>query len=314
MGRMLEAMNRMARPTPLEDIAPAQAVSEPRPEDGSADAADGSEEVPFIEVGGRGKAVDASPSVLLTPLPRTAESRHLDLPAPHAPILTEAVHRRFLFRPVETVPKTGRVAAEIIAYHDGAHPVSEQYRALLDRIQANLPGTEAPVLLFMALTRGAGTTTTLLNLAVTWSKHARQRVVAVDANLEHPALAKRLGSVPEAGLAEVLQGKHGLEQALVETPQPGLHMLGAPVARPAGQLLSEDNVRWLSARLRERFDGVLIDGPTWQPSRDPVPFANIADAVYLILDASEADTPAVRQATRSLTQRGCRLGGLILGQ
>ncbi len=314
MGRMLEAMNRIARPTSLEDIAPAETGSETSNEADETAPASESEEVPYIEVGGRGKAVDASPSVLLTPPPRTVDSRHLDMPAPRAPMLTDAVHRRFIFRPLETVARTGRVAAEIIAYHDGAHAVSEQYRVLLERIQANLPGTEAPVLLFMALTRGAGATTTLLNLAVTWCKHARQRVVVVEANLEQTALAKRLGVAPEAGIADVLRGKRALEQALVEGPQSGLHLLAGTAPESGCQLLGEENVLWLCARLRERFEVILVDGITWQPGRDSLPFLTSADAVYLVLDAAEADSPAVRQATRALAQRGCRLGGLILGQ
>jgi Mrp family chromosome partitioning ATPase len=314
MGRMLEAMNRNARQRSLEDVAAPESVSPPSHEDAAAGSADESDEVPFIEVGGRDKAVDGSPSVLQAPLPRALDRRPVDGPLPRAPILTEAVHRRFIFRPVEPAAKTGRVAAEVIAYHDATHAVSEQYRALLARIQSTLPASEAPVVLLMALKRGAGTTTTLLNLAVTWCKQGHQRVVAVDAHAERPALARRLGVAPEAGLADVLGGRRALEQALVESPQTGLYLLGTAVAERTGQFLSEENVRWLLARLRERYEAVLVDGPTWDPARDSAPFLSVADAVYLVLDGSEADTPAVRQATRCLAQRGCRLGGLILGQ
>src|SRR5262249_15643457 len=121
MGRMLEAMNRITRQASLEDGAAAETNPEPHHDDASSDSADTSEEVPFIEVGGRGKAVDASPSVLQGPSPMTMESRLSDLAAPRSPMLTEAVHRRFIFRPMEAAVKTGRVAGEIIAFHDATH-------------------------------------------------------------------------------------------------------------------------------------------------------------------------------------------------
>ena len=313
MGRMLEAMKRVAGQAAQENSTPAEAASEP-PAEPVPDPARDSEEIPFIEVGGRDRAVDASPSVLTAPLPKKLQTRHPVLPSPRSPLLTEANKRGVTFRPAEPfMPQgTGRIAAEIIAYHDPCHAVSEQYRGLLAKIEANMPAAEKPVLGFMALVGGTDTTTTIVNLAVTWCMQSKQRVVMFDAN--RSALAGKVGVVPPANLGDLLRGKRALEEALVESPQQNLHVLAALAAEEMSPLLTDENIRWLMARLRERFDVVLVDGPAWESSRDPASFAAAMDAVYLVLDASEADIPAVRQATRALAQRGCRLGGQILCQ
>jgi len=323
MGRMLEAMKRVARQAPQEESSPAEAVSQAPAEPEAAADATCTEEVPFIEVGGRGKPMDASPSVLIVPVPKvlpdasgSVQKQHLDNLSPRPSFLAAGAQRSFSFRAGEPIARarTLRVAPEIIAFHDETHPVSEQYRTLFGKIQENMLAGEPPVLLFTAVAAGAGTTTTLLNLAVTCCKHGKQRVVVVDANVARPAVARRLGVIHAVGLAEVLNGTAALEQALVVGPQADLHVLAATTPVEAGRLLGEDNVRWLAARLRERFDIVLVDGPAWESSHDAAALASVADAVYLVLDAADADTPAVRKVTRTLAQRGWRLGGLILGQ
>jgi Mrp family chromosome partitioning ATPase len=279
--------------------------------------------VPFIEVGGRGRKVEASPSVLLVPLPKSspdyadsASKQRIDLPSSRMPVPASGGQRGFSFRASDAAApaKAARIASEILAFHDEANPVSEQYRTLLARIQETLPAGATPVLLFTAIAPGAGTTTMLLNLAVTWSRHGKQRVVVVDANLTRPAVASRLGMVPAMGLAEVLSGSAGLERALIASAQPDLHILAATTSPHGREVLAEENVRWLAARLRERFDVVLVDGPAWESSGDRAALAAVADVIYLVVEAADADTPAVHKVTRTLAQRGWRLGGLIIGQ
>jgi Mrp family chromosome partitioning ATPase len=198
--------------------------------------------------------------------------------------------------------------------HDAAHPVSEQYRTLWAKIQDELPGAGPHVLLFTAAARGVGTTTAVLNLAVTSCAGGGRRVVVVDANLARPAAAGRLGMTHGPGLAEVVRGSAALEQALAATSPPRLHVLAAGAPTQAAELLLQDSVRWLAARLRERFDLILVDAPVWEACPVDSILAGVADAVYVVVDATDADAPAVHELRRTLAQRGCRCGGLIVVQ
>src|SRR5437868_2275479 len=78
-----------------------------------------------------------------------------------------------------------------------AHAAGRHYRELADalRRQSNGPGPSA--LLFTATGPTAGTTTIVLNLAVTLAREAGSRVVVVDANLARPGVAGRLSLLPE---------------------------------------------------------------------------------------------------------------------
>ncbi len=319
MGKMLEALRRAGNPSLTDGATELTAGPPPAAHDEPAETAPG-EEMPFIEVGGRGRAVDGSPSVIIAcaPVPAALVDRkvRLDPPAPRTPVFTDGGQRGFSFQTIAPEPpaRLSRVAPEVIAYHDPGHAVSEQYRALFARIQESLLVNEPHILLFTAVAAGTGTTTALLNLAVTGCGDGKRRVAVVDANLARPAVVKRLGMVHAAGLAEVLNGTTALEQALAASPQPRLHVLAGTTPGHTGALLKEENVRWLAARLRERYDLILVDGPVWEADNDAAALGAVADAVYLVLDAGASDSPAVRKVTRTLAQRGCRLGGLILAQ
>src|SRR5439155_26370985 len=84
------------------------------------------------------------------------------------------------FQPVIAGRRPGRgFGPEMIAYHQPEHPVSVQYRSLAAEIVAQLPGSRPRVLLFTAAGAGAGTTTILLNLAVTLARRDDSTVTLV---------------------------------------------------------------------------------------------------------------------------------------
>lgn len=287
MGRMLEALKSNGEITLDRDTVPAAAVAAP-PEEAATD-------MPFIEVGGPRPAAPSRPQLEAAPL-RLAT---LQQPLPRGAVLETAP----LPRPAN------RVAAELIAYHQPDHTVSRQFASLFLQIVAGAESEEAPVLLLTGLTAGAGTTTTLLNLAIGGSRQDR-RIAVVDANATRPAVAQRLGLGSAHGLADVLQGSVALEKAVLATAQPGLFVV--PAGKQQGPWQAEA-LRWVLSWLRQRFDVVFVDGPAWNTPdlRELVP---ATDAAYLVLDATEAAQAQVRSVARGIAQLGSRLGGLIVTQ
>jgi Mrp family chromosome partitioning ATPase len=202
------------------------------------------------------------------------------------------------------------LAAEVIAYHQPDHAVSQQYRELLGTILDGVGKDCGRALLFTAVTPGAGTTTAVLNLAVCAATDRRQ-VVVVDANLQRPALARRLGLAPGPGLQEVLAGTAALEQVVQQTAQEHLFALPAGAGGRVA-LLGGVAGEWVLRWLRERYDVVLLDGSPWQAEGGLADLAARVDAVYLVLDDDQTNQPAVRAATRGLARLGARLSGLIV--
>ncbi|HXG13202.1 MAG TPA: CpsD/CapB family tyrosine-protein kinase [Gemmataceae bacterium] len=214
------------------------------------------------------------------------------------------------FRPLVAGP--GRFAPELVAFHQPDHPLSEGYRALFAGIAAQLAADRPRVVLFTAPSAGVGTTTVLLNVAITAARQAGSRALVVDANGGRPAVAARLGLPAAPGLREVLAGSASLPQALRETAQENLLALtaGQPGADGTVRLVVEAMPLVLRL-LREQFPLVFVDGPPGEGPEMAV-LASACDAVYLVVEQTRADAPEIATLLRTLRQQGGPLCGCVL--
>jgi Mrp family chromosome partitioning ATPase len=286
MGRTFEALRGAAHsdaampPLRLAPTADAEA------------APDGEEAMPFIEVGPRRSSIEGSPEVLAFAPP----------PAPLVPQVT--------FRSMPAAPS--RLAAELLTAHQPEHAVSAQYVRLLEAVTTTTAASGAKVLLFTGLRGVVGTTTVLLNVAITAARQGRGRIVVVDAQWRAPAVANRLGLEEVPGLREVLAGTMPLERALRTTEVPHLTALTAGVGVGDVVRFQAETLGSVLRRLRQQFDLVLLDAPAWDGRPDVVALAAAGDAALLVVPPDDADTVAVDDLCRHLPAQGVRLVGCVV--
>lgn len=287
--------------------------------------ADGIIDAPFIEVGGPSgpvfsgsvAAVKAPPKPAAAaetkPAPSTIE------PTPEArefPRLAET--QRYVSVIFHNLGEAKRPAVSIdgpdlglVALHVPDHPVSGEYRSLRDAIRVQIPQTIPRVIQFAAAASEAGTSSVLLNLAVTLARQDSPRVLVVDANLDRPALARLLGVKSTPGLAEVLVKQIPLPWAVQPTVVPHLEVLAiGAIAGTTAEAFTEDFPR-LIEQLRQWYDWVLIDAGVWGtvPERDGACAA--ADAVYLVTRDSDATRPEFAALRTGVKHAGGLLRGYI---
>jgi Mrp family chromosome partitioning ATPase len=302
MGRMLETMKHSeGRRTPLPISNPVEGATV---QDCVVDWEIG-EEVPYVEVGGPSKKVELSPGLLKHPAQAALQPPHVPIEtvaAAKTVNLTEPRPMTAVFAPWPSAMPMPTVSPEIIAYHQPDHTTSKEYAALLTVIRRGLSVDGANVLLLLGARAHVGTTTVLLNLAVT-AAIQDARVIVVDANPSRTSVAQRLGQCATAGLAEVLDGSLALEQAVVKTGIASLHLL--PAGASIKGALTNKAMSWLATWLRERYDLIFIDGPAIEDAAAHVPQA---DGIYLVLPQGESLPKGVAQAVGRM---GGRLCGLI---
>jgi Mrp family chromosome partitioning ATPase len=326
MGRILEALSKGGTQCqPTDD--PALALPAHPAQSGSDSAEDIVEKMPFIEVGGPRKIIDASPDVLACPTPGPRVSTVLPVdappttpPAPGAPVAAEPGLKSVRFRPLSPdqlllPPAQGRFAPELVAFHQPEHPLSEGYRSLLGSIRTQLTHDRPNVLMFTAPSARAGTTTVLLNIAITAARQAEGRVIVVDANRCRPDMARRLGLPAAPGLREVLTGSASLLPTVQETGQENLCALTAGKASEDGSVrLVVEAMPMVLRLLREQFQLVLVDTPSWDGGPEAAALTSTCDAAYLVMEQTRAETPEATELLRRLRHEGSSVCGCILTQ
>jgi Mrp family chromosome partitioning ATPase len=317
MGRTLDTLRQADSQRALRAFGPAKPASDV-PEECVTDWTL-QEEVPFIEVGGPGKSVELSPSLVKHPPQVKVQPPHPPLAkglagpkiaeATLAVNLTETRPMAVVFEAWPGPAAHAGVAAEVIAHHHPEHPVSKEYATLFDKMVQGLQGAAPHVLMFSGLKPRVGTSTVLLNLAVIAARQS-QRVAALDLNLARPGLASRLGHTAPAGMREVLAGSLAASQAMLPTAIAALHLLPAGGPGTANGVVSAEAIVWLMAWLRERYDAILIDGPCVEDLGDLAVLAPCVEGIYLVLPQGETELIS-KGVAQGIARMGGRLRGLI---
>lgn len=186
---------------------------------------------------------------------------------------------------------------------------AEEYRILRTRILQH--PAKPRVILISSPGIGDGKTLTAVNLAATLSYKREGSVLLVDADLRRPRVDECLRIEGTPGLAQVLLGELPAADAIVHFKEmPTLHVLssGGPADDPT-ELLDSAAARELFARLRQKFELILVDGPPIGPLADYEELSTLCDATLLV---ARPDTTSRALLRESLRKVGTRLMGVVL--
>ncbi len=250
---------------------------------------------PFIEVGGPEGAVTSpvrSQPRIAVPMPSpVVERAPLPMPKPlpvQEPMVAAESDAHVLSVTFHRLPKLGLrllpsgISPDIITYHQPDHAVSNEYRVVRDEIVNQFEEPGPRVTLFTSASGAAGTTTVMMNFAVSLTQEHGSRVLLVDANFSRPGIARRLGASESPGLAEVLGQSIPLAWALQPTPLTNLHLLSTGTATDATEDLLTTDLPKLIGQLRQWFDWVIVDAGVWNELPGADATAAATDAVYLV--------------------------------
>ena len=285
------------------------------------------ESVPFVEIGGPdgvvASAARQTPTAKPPLAPAPAVSRPVapppaairpETPVSQAPPPTDS---RYLSVTFHRIPKAGLrlmqsgVAPEIVAYHFPDHAVSGEYRVVRDEIVKQFDEPGPRVTLFTSATPSAGTTTVLVNFAVSMTQEYGSRVLLVDANYARPGVARRVGCAESPGLAEVMGQSIPMAWALQPTTVTNLHVLAAGTPTDQTEEAMANDFPKLIGQLRQWFDWVVIDAGVWGdlPAADHT-CAN-TDAVYLVTRSGDIELPGFGGLRSEVASNGGHVKGYI---
>lgn len=207
--------------------------------------------------------------------------------------------------------RAAEVHPRLMMLHEPHANGCEQYRTLRTEIFHAAERELTQIIVVTSAIAGEGKTATTLNLALAIAQSPNRRVLVIDGDLRRPSIASYLGLKPFAGLAEVLQEKSDLFDAISRLSEHDLYLL--PVKRETKtptELLSSPHFQAALRELRQYFDFILIDSPPIKPFADARLLANQADATLFIVRAGFAAYETVEEAVQALADY--RVLGVVL--
>jgi capsular exopolysaccharide synthesis family protein len=201
----------------------------------------------------------------------------------------------------------GHEDPRLVARSDPTSMAAEQYRVLLARLDRAAAARPMRTFAVTSCARGEGRTLTAANLALTAARDGGREVLLVECDLRRPSLAQLFDVTPRAGLAEVVEGKAELPEAL--THLGGLTLLCGGDAADVSAVMRSPRLGVVLETLRSSFSLVILDVPPALALADSGRLATAADGILLVVRAGATPRDVVRMAVDTLPDR---LVGIVL--
>jgi capsular exopolysaccharide synthesis family protein len=197
---------------------------------------------------------------------------------------------------------------ELVVIRQPSSSTAEQFRRMRNSLQALNPDGAARSILLTSAVGGEGKTVAALNLALALVELPGLRVVVIDGDRQNPAVEGYLGWSRRAGMAELLEGRITLDQAIRQTSVERLDVIGSG-ATTRVPVIDLERIQATLNALKRRYDYVLIDGPAVLSAHHPSLLGSIADGILLVVRIGSTPKALVEEAFQMLEG----LGGNVLG-
>jgi capsular exopolysaccharide synthesis family protein len=172
-------------------------------------------------------------------------------------------------------------------------------------------GPEARRVLVAAPFGGEGTTTTALNLALSFIELG-EKVLLVEGDIRRPVIAGLMSVKSGCGLANLLVDRDiGLE-AVHNTPVQNLFVVASRTARDDETLPRSTDLPDVLQDLSARYSRLVVDGPPVLATADTGLLADAMEVTVLVVRAGRTTVDEVEDALHALRSTGTRVVGTVL--
>lgn len=189
---------------------------------------------------------------------------------------------------------------------------AEAYRAVRSFITTRSEAEKVRVIALASTLPGEGKTTSALSLARVMAMSG-DKVLLVDCDVRRAGVLRALNRSADTGLADVMEGRATMEQAVLPDSVPGLDLLlvQGSLFTPI-DLFGGGKMEKMLAEARQRYDYVILDTPPLLGIADARTLAGLADAVMLVVKWDTTPIAAVDAALAGLEQSHARVLGAVL--
>lgn len=207
-----------------------------------------------------------------------------------------------------------KIEQHIVAFHDPASPIGEQYKILRTNLQSLKTIKDYKTFVITSSINGEGKTVTSVNLSLTMAHDLNnKKILLIDADMRKGKVARYLGISSHPGLSDILKGDVEMEATFVT---PGVNNLtiipaGKSPRNPA-ELLNSKKMVSLLAACRAQFDYIFIDAPPVMPLADPSILGSMVDGVLLVVQAGRTQREMIKAVETRLSQAHAKVLGYVM--
>ncbi|MXP27034.1 polysaccharide biosynthesis tyrosine autokinase [Altererythrobacter indicus] len=199
-----------------------------------------------------------------------------------------------------------------LASNDGTSSISEAYQSMVTNL-SYATATGLPKSIQITSSQPSEGKTTTSNVMAVKLARLGQKTLLIDGDLRRPTLHRLMGEKEQPGLSSVLAGQSKLQDVIRSSEEPNLsYMTALPIPPDPSLLLGSPRLGAIMDELKEQFDVIVVDCPPMLGLADAISWSTQADAVLMVVDASQGHRGAVKASLRRLRLVGAPVIGIAL--
>lgn len=189
------------------------------------------------------------------------------------------------------------IDTRIIAIADRKSDIAEQYRTLHTAFEMLCAERKARAVVITSAEKEEGKTITSCNLAVMLASEIGRKTLLVDGDLRKPEIHTLFNLKKSPGLSDLLSGKASVDDILKAPAVRDLYILPAgSVSSNPSELLRRPEAKELIAKLKLRFDHIIIDTPPIMPVSDSRIIGGFCDGVIMVVRSDATSMKVIHDA------------------
>ncbi|MEO1020175.1 MAG: AAA family ATPase, partial [Pseudomonadota bacterium] len=226
------------------------------------------------------------------------------------------IERIFDIKVLDAVPhvkRAGKSRAALLRYllDRPRSAYAEALRAIYATLRLSAGSDTPRTIMVSSSLSGEGKTTFASSLAITASQWG-QTVLVLDLDLHHPQIATATRVKPTVGIAEIIEGKATVDEAITKTGL-GFDIIGV-VKSPANTsgLIGDQRMPQLLRELQQRYDLVIVDTAPILAVSDGRVASALVDLVVVVTRWNMAPLSALRRTLQMLRDAHANIAGIAL--
>lgn len=193
--------------------------------------------------------------------------------------------------------------------------MKEELTGLYQSIDGVAMSAGKRIIQFVGTKQNEGTSTIVSEFAKLVANKFNKIVLLLDADLDHPTQHKLFSFEPQKSWLESLSDERLFEQTLYTIGSSGLY-LGALMSNPVSTppALNSGMINRLFARLRQRFDLILIDSAPLITSPESLAISGKTDGVVVVVEADKTRMPVAARTKERIIKQGGEILGVVLNK
>ena len=181
------------------------------------------------------------------------------------------------------------------------------------RLNTQDPDAGVKSIMFTGTSRGSGCSRTAVGFAISLAKAFNHRVLLIDVNVKNPGVHKFFDGPETYGLFDVFLNNHSIidkktrERLFVVT-------CNGEYRDEVDGFLGSGRFEDFLAKMRERFDYIILDGPPVTTSPEIRYIGSKVDGVILMLESGKTRRHVAFKAKQEIEMAGGRFLGVVLNR